>query len=266
MRIGLGQIQPVPGDMKENKNKIIDYIRKAHEKNCDLVVFPELAFVGYDLDEKDLKKVAETVEGEMVSSLREIGKELGIHIIAGYPERDGKDFNKIYNSCVFIDDKGRILENMRKFYLWKKENIRFERGDRLPVVETKLGKIGLLMCYDIEFPEPARIEALQGAEVIVVPSCWSRFGQRRWEIDLAANALFNLLYLCGVNVVDENCCGRSQVVGPDGMVLEEASSQEEELLVVDFDVDHIYTLREKIPYFKDLRKETLPKKRLDFFS
>ena len=88
-----------------------------------------------------------------------------------------------------------------------------------------------MICYDLEFFEPARIECLKGAEIIFVPSLWSLNAENRWHIDLAANSLFNLLFMVGCNAVGDSCCGKSKIVEPNGSTLIEASGTKRRVII-----------------------------------
>ena len=255
VKIALGQFQVIQGDTQANLKKMLDMTDKAAEAGADLVVFPELAYTGYFLESYELQKLAEPQDGPFVQQLRKKAKEKRIHIIAGYAEA-GTVVGKMYNSCIFVDDEGRVIENMRKVYAWGQEKLKFCEGKRLPVVETKLGKIGMLICYDVEYPEPSRIEALKGADIIVDCAVWSIPAERRWHVDLAGNALFNLLFMVGANPVEDNCCGSSMIVGPDGEIRAMASRTEEELLIHEIDLDEIMEIRSRIPYINDFKEDT----------
>lgn len=256
MKIAIGQFEQVHGDTDANTEKMLNMIEEAASKNSDIIIFPELAYSGYRLESEEMQKLAEPVDGPFVQLLRNKAKEHRIHIMSGYAEADKVIPGRMYNSLVFIDDEGNVLENMRKVYAWGEEKLKFREGKRLPVVDTKFGKIGLLICYDMEHPEPARIEALKGAEIIFNASFWSIVpAERRWHVDLAANALFNLLYMVGANAVGENLCGSSMVVGPDGEVVNQASRDEEEVLITEIDLNRVLELRSTTPYLNDFKDE-----------
>ncbi len=255
IKLALGQFQVVQGDTQANLNRMLELTDRAAEEGADLVVFPELAYTGYFLQSHELQKLAEPKDGPFVQQLCKKAREKRIHIIAGYPEA-GAVIGKMYNSCIFVDDEGTVIENMRKVYAWGQEKLKFREGKRYPVVETKLGKIGLQICYDVEYPEPSRIEALKGAEVIIDCAVWSIPAERRWHVDLAGNALFNLLFMVGSNPVGDNCCGSSMVVGPDGEIRAMASRTEEELLIHEIDLDEVLEIRSRIPYMNDFKEDT----------
>lgn len=125
-------------------------------------------------------------------------------------------------------------------------------------LETSVGKIGTLICYDIEFPEPSRILALKGTEIIIVPSVWSIPAMNRWHIQLPARALDDTVFVMGINNIEEGAGGCSKVVSPMGEVLAQASDSSEEVLVCEIDMDEIARVREKIPYLKEYDKNLVP--------
>lgn len=247
MKIGVVQFDT--SDIDKNMGKIDKFVKEAYRYEVELLIFPELANTGYILDSKKEKKLAEKSDGKFVWKIKEYSKKYKMHIIAGYLEKEDEKF---YNSIVFTDDNGKILANYRKRYLWKKENILFEKGSETVVVDTEFGKIGLAICYDMEFPEPSREMALKGAKLICAPSCFSKRAENRWDIEMNANALFNLLFVAGANIVDRYCCGKSKIIGPDGLNIVEASNYLEELVMADIDFSEVDEIREKIPYFKDM--------------
>lgn len=256
VKIALGQFASVQGDKQANLNKMMEMIDTASRENADLIVFPELAYSGYFNPSLVMQQLAEPQDGPFVQTLKKTAKEKKIHIISGYPEATGIP-GKIYNSAIFVDDEGKVLENMRKVYLWGDEKKMFSEGNRFPVVQTKFGKVGMLICYDLEYPEPARIEALKGCEILVDISVWSIHpGEHRWHVDLQGNALFNLMFAIGCNTIGENCCGSSMVVGPDGEEQVVASRTEDELLIHEIDLDDILEIRSRIPYFNDFKEST----------
>ena len=166
VKIALGQFASIHGETQQNLNKMLTMTDQAAESGADLIVFPELAYSGYFCTSYQMQQCAEKQDGPFVQALREKAKDKSIHIIAGYPEA-GDITGRLYNSCIFIDDDGNVIENMRKVYAWGKEKLVFAEGKRYPVVKTKFGNVGMLICYDIEYPEPSRIETLKGAEIIV---------------------------------------------------------------------------------------------------
>lgn len=254
-KIGLIQISSKNGDTEVNLEKGIKMIKEAYQKGAEIVCLPELFYGGYFLNSTEMNNVAEKNNGPFVQTLSSLAKELGIYIIAGYAEATDI-IGKIHNSAIFISEKGEVIGNMRKVYSWGEEKLKFRSGNKFPVYDTPLGKIGIMICYDAEYPEPARIMALKGADIIFVPSVWSVRAQPRWDIDLSANALFNLMFTVGVNTIGEGICGRSQVYGPDGILRARASGDKEEVVICEVDLNEIQKVRSEIPYFNDFIEDT----------
>lgn len=255
LKIALGQFASVQGDTEANLVKMLSMTDEAAADGAALVVFPELAYSGHLCPAEKMLQLTETQDGHFVSSLSEKAREKRIHIIAGYPEA-GEIPGVIYNSAIFINSHGDVIGNMRKVYLWGKEKSFFRAGDSFPVMQTEFGKVGLLICYDAEFPEPARLVTLHGAELLVVCGIWSMNpAEHRWHVALQANAMFNLLFVAGCNATGENICGSSMIVGPDGSERVVASRTDECLLISEINLAEIITIRRKIPYLTDLKPQ-----------
>ena len=228
VRIALGQMRAVQGDTRANMKKMEAMAAGAAAGGADIICFPELSYTGYFVKKDRLLEIAER-----------------------------GDSNDIYNTAVFADRQGKIAGKARKVYLWKSEKKRFKQGEEFPVFETEFGRAAILICYDLEFPEPARIAALKGARMIFCPAAWSVPARNRWDLDLKGSSLYNLLFTAGANFADELCCGASGVAGPDGRMIAQSPGQEEELVFADLDMEEADRQRENIPYFADLDERVL---------
>lgn len=255
VKIAIGQMKCEQGGTSANLKKAVDMVKEAADNGADIISFPELFYQGYHPTSEEMQKIAEPVDGPMVQTLSKVAKEKGICIIGGYAESVGI-VGRMYNSAIFISDKGEVIGNMRKVNAWGIEKLKFREGNEFPVYDTAIGKIGIMICYDQEFPEPMRIMALKGAEIVFVPSVWSIPAENRWHIDLAAGALYNLFFTVGANTVGDNSCGQSKVVNPLGEVLAVASKDEEEILYCDIDLNDVLTTRSNIPYLNDFKEDT----------
>ena len=268
------QFIPVSGDPEANLRKMEKLCDMAAEDGASLIVLPELALTGYYLKADALRALAVPAEGSWSAPLREKAKEHHLLIAVGYPElapagcREPAPAASMYNSCLLIGTEGETIGNARKRYLWGREKRLFLPGTSFDVFETELGKLSVLLCYDMEYPEPSRIAALKGADMILCPAAWSRKAAHRWRVETAANALFNLVYVAGANFLDENCCGNARIVGPDGKVIAEgyapdgnetAESEETRDTVITALIrpEELERCREEIPYRKDLDPEIL---------
>jgi predicted amidohydrolase len=149
----------------------LELIDRAASRGADLVVLPELANTGYMFaSRKEAFGLAEPIPGgPSVAAWAERAARHGMHIVAGITERSGPD---LYNSAVVIGPEGYI-GTFRKVHLWNEENLFFEPGNLgFPVFHTPIGRIGVAICYDGWFPETFRLCALQGADIVCVPTNW----------------------------------------------------------------------------------------------
>lgn len=278
VRIALGQIGS-PGGGREALNRAAEEMAKAAaEAKAGLLCLPELSSCGYFIRREELLQAAVPAEEE-ARRIGKTAKKYGISIISGYPERKG---DRIYNACVAVGAGGELIGNARKVNLWKSEKRRFSEGNDFPVFDTCAGKAAVILCYDLEFPEPARIACMRGAKIIFCPAAWSRPASRRWEVDLAGAALYNLAFAAGANYEDEFCCGDSCVYGPDGKKREPAEviclagpdgekrgaegetspagpdgckAGEHKVLLFEIDLGETDRERERIPYYEDWKGE-----------
>jgi predicted amidohydrolase len=250
------QLTPILNDVEANLKRGIHFMRQVANE-ADLIVFPELWTTGYYLSKHAFLELAETTDGPTINRLREEALKTNSVIISSFAEKD--DQNNLYIAAAVIDQKGDLLGVLRKSLLWGRENEIFKMGEiKYPIIETKFAKIGVLICYEMEFPEPSRLLALEGAEMIVCPSVWSVAASRRWDIQLPARALDNSIFIMGINTVGNNTCGKSKLVGPMGDIFAEASDSREEVLLRAVDIHSIYWARDENRYLEDYRSKLTP--------
>ncbi len=255
MKISLIQIHSIPTEVEKNVKKGIEMFYKAVEKGAELVVFPELWTCGYYLETFDF--LAAIKENEwIINQFKKLAKETHTVIVMPLPQQIEE---KLFIGLYVIESNGEIVKEYQKSFLWGREQHYFVHGKREyePII-TSVGKLGMLICYDVEFPEPSRILALKGAELIIVPSVWSIPAKNRWEIQLPARALDNTVFIAGVNNVKEGACGCSMLVSPMGEILAKADEAEEEILMYDIDYKEISAVRDKIPYLKEYDMDLSP--------
>lgn len=249
------QIASELGQKERNWVKARELIAHAASLGAQIACLPELFLQGYSLPREAFVALAETQE-QVLGRAQTLAKEFGMYLILPYAEASEIP-GIVYNSALLCGPDDITVGNMRKVYLWGEEKLKFRAGNDFPVFDTPIGRIAVLICYDAEFPEPPRIVALEGAEIVFVPSVWSTEAFNRWNIELAAAALYNQYFVVGVNTIGEGICGRSKVLNPRGETVAEASDNKEEVLCVSIDLEEIYTYRSKVPYFCDLNLETL---------
>jgi predicted amidohydrolase len=165
------QMEPRFGETAANVGRSIALMEEAAAAGADLVVLPELCNTGYVFQSRaEARRLAEPVpDGPTVTAWAAAAARLNLHIVAGITERDG---DALYNAAVILGPQG-LVGLYRKVHLWAEEALYFTPGDLgFPVFDTPLGRIGCHICYDCWFPESFRLAALQGAEILCVPTNW----------------------------------------------------------------------------------------------
>lgn len=230
---------------------------RAQAGGARLLICPEMFLTGYALGREEVARLAEPLDGKSVEEARKIAAEVGIALVFGMPERAG---GKVFNSAVAIGADGSLLDAYRKTHLFGEvDRDQFSPGDATPRVFDVGGlKAGLLICYDVEFPEAVRALALQGADLVVVPTAVMQPFDVVPRTVVPARAYENQLFVayadrCGKEA-DFDYCGLSCVVGPDGVDRARAG-RGEELILADIDKAALVRSRKLNPYLKDRRPE-----------
>ncbi len=250
------QITPIMNDVDANLKRGIHFAREAIKEEANLIVFPELWNTGYYLSKEVFCQLAETTEGKTVTTFQEEAQREGVTIVCPFVE---KEEGNLYISTVVIDANGENMGVVRKGLLWGREHQIFKEATlEYPTFDSEVGKIGVLICYEMEFPETSRLLALEGATLIVCPSVWSMAASHRWDIQLPARALDNTVFVLGVNTVGNNSCGKSKLISPLGDILAEASDRKEEILVRAVDKEALYWAREEVSYLDDFKDKLTP--------
>jgi predicted amidohydrolase len=258
MRIALYQGHPGPLDVSGNLVRLRQQAEYAAARGAQLLVCPEMFLSGYNIGLAQVSRLAEPADGRSALAVAEIAQAQRIAIVYGYPEQAGD--GALYNSVQLIDAQGRSLCNYRKTHLFGTlDRAMFSPGaDHFPVVELDGWKVGMLICYDIEFPENARRLALAGAELILVPTANMAPYDFVCQVTVRSRAQENQCYLVYANYCgaegDIHYCGQSSIVGPDGSQLALAA-QEPGLLLADIERERVARGREAFPYLADLRQD-----------
>ena len=257
MKTALVQMDVLLGDVEANRVKAGRLLAQGIALGAELFVFPELWTTGYQLP--GIEALAEPEGGQTVSLLRRIAGENGVEIIAGSLAelRHGK----VYNTSYAIGRAGQILARYSKIHLigLMAEDRYLCPGNEKGSCEMSFGKAGMIICYDLRFPELPRALALAGCQALFVPAEWPAVRGHHWRALNIARAIENLLFVVAVNRVgkdrDNVFFGHSLVVDPWGDVLAEGSEREEELLIVDIPFERVAEIRKRIPVFADRRPE-----------
>ena len=262
VRVALAQIECEVGNKKQNLEHMEEFIEKATGKKADLIVFPELALTGY-LCRDLIYELAEPIPtGPSTERIIELAKKHEVYIVFGMPERSEKIPSVIYNSSVFVGPEG-FIGRYRKMFLPThsvfEEKRYFRPGFEANVFRTEIGRIGLMICYDVYFPEVARLLSFKGAQMIVCISASPAVRRTYFEILLSARAVENCVFVSYVNLVGlENGLqfwGGSRLISPNGDLIAKAKYYEEDLVVAEVDYGEAARAGIFVPTLRDVRPE-----------
>ena len=236
VRVAAVQTKPGLRDIDANLDDLEGWVRSAAADGAQLIAFPECALNGYRYEaEEDVRADAQTVPGAATDRLCRLAAELDVHIVAGMVERDGE---RLFNAAVLVGPGG-IVAQYRKTHLPFQAVDRFVEAGDIPfaVVDTPVGRIGMLICFDLRFPEPARCLTLQGAQIIVNLTNLPPPGAPQPAHMFATRAAENRVWLVSASRVGEEggvpYIGQSAIVSPEGSKVAEAGPDEEALVIAD---------------------------------
>ena len=258
MKVAVQQTAPVAQDVAANLQGLERAAIQAAASGAALLVCPEMSLTGYNIGAEAVQRLAESSDGAMAQAVAAIAQRAGTAIVYGYPERaaDGA----VFNAAQCIDASGQRLANHRKTHLFGElDRSMFSAASELsPLFELNGWRLGLLICYEVEFPENVRRLALAGAELIAVPTANMR------EFDFVALSLVpTRAYENQCYVAYANHCGREaeivygglgSIVAPDGAFLARAE-RDEAMLVAELDRARLAASRQRFPYLADRRPD-----------
>jgi predicted amidohydrolase len=227
-----------------------------------MIAFPEflMAFSPGNQSAADLAELAESIDGRFIESLSEAARHHGIQILATIYEKCNVE-NRVYDTSLWINGVGKIVSIYRKLHLYDalgfKESDKFAAGTELtPLIETDIGRIGMMICYDLRFPELSRLLTLMGAEILVSPSGWVQGDMKveHWQTMVRARALENGCYVIAPDQVGNIYIGHSMIVDPFGRVVIDMAEREG-LDIVELDLSVVGEVREKLPLLKNRRAD-----------
>ncbi|MGD8850474.1 MAG: carbon-nitrogen hydrolase family protein [Anaerolineales bacterium] len=234
------QMEPVLMNVRSNLDKIAAFSARARKEAAQIVVFPECAVTGYGLTEDEARDVAEPIPGPTTEVLTSISAQYQLVLMVGTLEVDQQ--GKLFNTAVLVEPTGS-LARYRKTHLPTLGVDRFvTAGDDLSnPVDSSIGRAGMLICYDLRFPEPARVLALGGAQLILLSTAWPQAASLYPDFVVSTRAAENYIYLVAANRVGlergTTYLGRSIIADPDGRVLAEAGQTEETIIYAAIDPD-----------------------------
>ncbi len=263
--VALAQIGCKPGDKVGNLKKIEQAAVRAQKQGAELLILPELSLTGYVVRDQ-IYELAEEIPGPSVKRIEAFAKKAGLHIIFGMPELSKNTQATLHNTAVLVGPKG-FIGKYRKMYLPThsifEEKRYFRPGYQPAVFDTDLGKIGLIVCYDIYFPEVVRLTRLEGAQLIVCISASPAVRRTFFEVLTTARAIENTAFLAFVNLagIEDGLqfWGGSRLLGPNGRIIVQAKHDEADFVTATIDYSDIRSIEAFIPVLKDLRPELFDK-------
>lgn len=255
-RIALAQLEPHLFDKVSNLAKAEQYIHRAALQEADVILFPELFLTGYSLGKRAVE-MAETPDGPSVRHVVDLARRHSIAVVMGYAELS-LDGGHAYDASFAVNAQGRLTGIYHKTHLFQKETDWFIPGEGPCVADFGLGPAGLLICYDLEFPEAARDLALRGAKWIAVCTGNMLPNQHLQEIIVQTRGAENRMWVALANRVGHEgehiFFGGSAIADPFGN-LEVQAGQGETLLFVDIDLNRSDQARLNADYLADRRPE-----------
>lgn len=253
MRVAVGQMDVKLGDKEANIAKAEEFVSRGVEEKAELICLPELFTTGFA--KENLAELAEEIPGKTTKKLANLAAKNSIHIAGSILEKSGE---KIYNAGVLVSPEG-IVGKHRKTHLFLEEAARLAAGTEYVTTDTRLGKIGLLVCYDAIFPEAVRAVSLHDCDVVLLPANWMNPFLDQWRLATSARALDNQVWLVAANRVgsDETYTyfGRSRIVNPYGQTVLECG-EGEEVGVAEVDFGKSTEFRKIVNFLADRKPKT----------
>lgn len=267
MKITIGQVQmSVVDNKKDNIDRAGKFIDEAAGKGAEIIVLPEMFNCPYQTSSFPI--YAELENGETFRFLSDKAKEHGVYIFGGsIPEKTAD--GKIYNTCFIFDKKGNKIGKHRKTHLFDidveggqsfKESDTFTPGNDVTIVDTEFCKIGVMICYDIRFPEFSRMLVEKEAKMIIVPGAFNMTtGPAHWETLFKTRAIDNQVYTVGTAPARDTAgsyvsYGNSIIVSPWGSVISRLDG-EEKVSITEIELTEVDKIRIQLPLLKHMRKD-----------
>ncbi|VVC05755.1 Nitrilase [uncultured archaeon] len=249
-------------EKEKNLKIILKYISQAARKNSTLCTFPEfmMCYTPSSQSPAELASSAERINGEFVSTIAEAARHNSIQIIGTFYEKSPKP-NRVYDTAFVINKTGKVISKYRKIHLYDalgfKESKKLYPGSSVTEpIRISVGKIGLMICYDLRFPEMSRMLASSGSKILVVPSAWvkGKMKEEHWITINKTRAIENGCFIISPDQVGNIYCGRSLVIDPFGKIILDMKKKEG-LGTVDISLDQVKQVRKKLPLLQNRRTD-----------
>jgi len=243
-----------PGDIQYNLKKAGEFAAKAYENGTEILVFPELLDIGYDLSALSTLKIDTS---NTVDTVSKIAKDNNMYIVAGLTEME-KSEGVFYNTVYVFNNDGEIVVKYRKINLFSLSNETkcFKPGIEPQSFKINNVKVGIMICYDLRFPELARHYFKDGCKAIIISSAFPKPRQEHWKTLLRARAVENQLYVIASNRVGNvngiEFAGSSSIIDPWGEVVESIDNDSEGIVRGCISMSKVDEVRKTIPCYDDM--------------
>ena len=246
----------------ENLKKILNYIKNASKRGAELCAFPEfmMFYTTSSQSPAKLASLAETINGSFVKTIANAAKENSIQVVGTFYEKSKKK-NRVYDTSFLISKSGKIISKYRKIHLYDalgfKESNKMTPGSKInSPTKTSVGQLGMLICYDLRFPEMSRTLAAAGSEILVAPSAWvkGKMKEEHWITINKTRAIENGCFIVAPDQVGNIYCGRSVVVDPYGKILLDMKKRQG-VGIVNISLDKVKQTRKILPLLKNRRTD-----------
>ena len=247
-------------DKEKNLKIILNYIEKASKLGAQLCAFPEfmMFYTTSSQSPSKLASLAETINGNFVKTVSKAAKKYSIQVV-GTLYANSKKKNRVYDTSFLVNKSGKIISKYRKIHLYDalgfRESDKMTPGSKIAApIRTTIGKLGMLICYDLRFPEMSRTLAAAGSEILVAPSAWvkGKSKEEHWITINKTRAIENGCYVVAPDQVGNIYCGRSLVVDPLGKILLDMKKRQG-IGIVDISLDKVKQTRKALPLLKNRR-------------
>lgn len=249
-------------DKNHNLKKILNYIQQASKRGAELCAFPEfmMFYTNSSQSPAKLASLSETINGSFVKTISKAAKENSIQVVGTFYEKSKKK-NRVYDTSFLVSKTGKILSKYRKIHLYDalgfKESNKMTPGSKIASPsKTSVGKLGMLICYDLRFPEMSRTLASAGSEILVAPSAWMKgeMKEEHWITINKTRAIENGCFIIAPDQVGNIYCGRSIVVDPYGKILLDMKKKQG-IGIVNISLDKVKQTRRILPLLKNRRTD-----------
>lgn len=246
--IAVVQMAPVLANPEENLRKMADFVERiCTEQPTDLIIFPELSYTGTELGLR-ATDLAERVPGHATNFLAKRATEFNVHIVFGLVIKE-KVESILYNGVVCLGPEGDVMAEYRKVHLLGEERQVYRGGFRFVTVDAEWGRFGILVGWDLVFPEAARSLTLDGAELVVFSTNWEADQVEAWRAHVVSRACENAIFVAAANRVGEEPTmrfgGDSILVGPLGELYTVLDEPIEGYAVATIELNRVREVREE---------------------